>query len=118
ERPFNILKIGLTRNREELYERINRRVDEMMAQGLLEEAKALYPHKQLNALNTVGYKEFFNYFEGNYTLDEAVDKIKQNSRIYSKKQMTWFKRDTDIHWFHPDQEAEISEFINDYLSTN
>ncbi len=90
----------------------------MMAQGLLEEAKALYPHKQLNALNTVGYKELFNYFEGNYTLDEAVDKIKQNSRIYSKKQMTWFKRDTDIHWFHPDQEAEISEFINDYLSTN
>ena len=115
ERPFNILKIGLTRDREELYNRINRRVDEMMAQGLLEEAKALYPHKQLNALNTVGYKELFNYFEGNFTLDEAVDKIKQNSRIYSKKQMTWFKRDADIHWFHPDQKEDISHFIEDYL---
>ncbi|MDD2799015.1 MAG: tRNA (adenosine(37)-N6)-dimethylallyltransferase MiaA [Bacteroidales bacterium] len=115
ERPFNIIKIGLTRDRVELYERINHRVDEMMAQGLLEEAKALYPHKQLNALNTVGYKELFYYFEGNCTLEDAVEKIKQNSRIYSKKQMTWFKRDKEIVWFHPDQESEIVEFIENSL---
>ena len=101
QRPFKIVKIGLQRPREELYERINRRVDEMMVQGLLEEARAVYPFRHLNALNTVGYKELFNYFSGEWTLDFAVEKIKQNTRIYSRKQMTWFKRDADIQWFHP-----------------
>jgi len=103
QRPFNIVKIGLQRPREELYERINRRVDEMMAQGLLEEARAVYPFRHLNSLNTVGYKELFNYFSGEWTLDFAVEKIKQNTRIYSRKQMTWFKRDPEIRWFHPDE---------------
>ena len=107
ERPFNIIKIGLKRDREELYERINLRVDQMMNDGLLEEARKVYPYKELNSLNTVGYKELFNYFDGVWDLDFAVEKIKQNSRIYSRKQMTWFKRDEEIQWFHPEQEEEI-----------
>lgn len=111
ERPFRILQIGLIRDREELYQRINERVDEMMTEGLLEEARTLYQYRTLNALNTVGYKELFAYFDGTLTLDEAVEKIKQNSRIYSRKQMTWFKRDASIRWFHPDQETEIIEYI-------
>jgi len=102
QRPFKIIKIGLQRPREELYERINRRVDEMMALGLLEEAREVYPFRHLNSLNTVGYKELFNFFSGDWSLDFAVEKIKQNTRIYSRKQMTWFKRDPEIHWFHPD----------------
>lgn len=116
ERPFRIIKIGLTREREELYERINRRVDEMMKEGLLEEAKSVYKYKHLNSLNTVGYKEMFQYLDGEWTLDFAIEKIKQNSRIYSRKQMTWFKRDTDITWFHPDQKEEIMNHINNLLS--
>ena len=116
KRPFHIIKIGLTRNREELYDRINRRVDEMMEEGLLEEAKGVYPYKHLNSLNTVGYKEMFMYLDGEWTLDFAIEKIKQNSRIYSRKQMTWFKRDTDITWFHPDQKKEIMNHINNLLS--
>ena len=115
ERPFRIIKIGLTRDREELYDRINRRVDEMMKEGLLEEAKSVYPFKGLNSLNTVGYKEIFNYLDGEWTLDFAIEKIKQNSRIYSRKQMTWFKRDTDIQWFHSDQKEEIMNYINRVL---
>ena len=111
ERPFRIIKIGLTRDREELYERINRRVDIMMEDGLLEEAKSVYPYKHLNSLNTVGYKELFNYFDGTWVLPFAIEKIKQNSRIYSRKQMTWFKRDEEIAWFHPDQEKEILNYI-------
>lgn len=107
ERPFHIIKIGLTRDRAELYERINRRVDLMMEEGLLEEAKAVYPYRHLNSLNTVGYKEIFKYLDGEWELPFAIEKIKQNSRIYSRKQMTWFKRDKDILWFHPDQEEEI-----------
>ncbi|MDR1501928.1 MAG: tRNA (adenosine(37)-N6)-dimethylallyltransferase MiaA [Prevotella sp.] len=105
-RPFNIVKIGLMREREQLYERINRRVDEMIEQGLLEEAKQYYPQRQLNSLNTVGYKELFKYFDGEWTLDFAIDKIKQNSRIYSRKQMTWFKRDKDIHWINLSETTE------------
>lgn len=105
-RPFNIVKIGLMREREQLYERINRRVDEMMLQGLLYEAKQYYPQRQLNPLNTVGYKELFKYFDGEWTLDFAIDKIKQNSRIYSRKQMTWFKRDKDIHWINLSETTE------------
>ena len=116
KRPFRIIKIGLTREREELYERINRRVNEMLDAGLLEEVKAVYPYKELNSLNTVGYKELFKYLNGEWTLEFAIEKIKQNSRIYSRKQMTWFKRDNEIHWFHPDQKEEIMNYINEQLA--
>ena len=98
KRPFTIEKIGLNRPREVLYDRINKRVDIMMENGLLEEAKNLYPFKGLNALNTVGYKELFNYFDGIWTLDFAIQMIKQNSRRYAKKQLTWFNRDSEITW--------------------
>lgn len=98
KRPFTIEKIGLNRPREVLYDRINKRVDIMMENGLLEEAKSLYPYKGLNALNTVGYKELFNYFDGIWTLDFAIQMIKQNSRRYAKKQLTWFNRDSEITW--------------------
>ena len=111
ERPFNIVKIGLTRDREELYSRINRRVDIMIEEGLLEEVRKVYPYRHLNSLNTVGYKELFNYLNGEWDLSFAIDKIKQNSRIYSRKQMTWFKRDEDIRWFHPEQETEILSYL-------
>lgn len=110
ERPFRIVKIGLTRDREELYDRINRRVDLMVEEGLVEEARQVYPYRALNSLNTVGYKEVFKYLDGEWTLPFAIEKIKQNSRIYSRKQMTWFKRDKEIRWFHPEQEAEILEY--------
>lgn len=116
KRPFHILKIGLKRDREELYERINRRVDLMMEEGLLKEARQVYPYRHLNSLNTVGYKELFSYFDGTWDLPFAIEKIKQNSRIYSRKQMTWFKRDTDITWFHPAQTDEILHFIEKQLS--
>ena len=111
QRPFNIIKIGLCREREELYERINRRVDMMINDGLVDEVKSVYQYRNLNSLNTVGYKEIIQYLDGNCTLDFAIEKIKQNSRIYSRKQMTWFKRDNEITWFHPDNEEEIMNFI-------
>ena len=110
-RPFRIIKIGLTRDREELYDRINRRVDMMMEEGLLEEARRVYPFRTLNALNTVGYKELFNYFSGEWTLNLAIEKIKRNSRVYARKQMTWFKHDPEIHWFHPEEEDKILQFL-------
>lgn len=110
-RPFDIIKIGLQREREELFSRINARVNQMMEEGLLEEARQVYPYKELNALNTVGYKELFAYFDGVYDLPTAVEKIKKNTRVYAKKQMTWFKKDTSIHWFHPDDENEILTFL-------
>ena len=112
ERPFHIVKIGLNRPREELYERINLRVDRMMEQGLLEEARQLYPMRHLNALNTVGYKELFAYMDGVWTLDEAVERIKGNTRRYARKQLTWFKRDEDVTWFHPDDIEQILNFIS------
>lgn len=111
KRPFEILKIGLCREREELYARINHRVDLMMADGLLDEARQVYPYKHLNSLNTVGYKELFRYIDGECDLGFAVEKIKQNTRIYSRKQMTWFKRDESINWFHPSQEADVLNLI-------
>ncbi|MDR0230870.1 MAG: tRNA (adenosine(37)-N6)-dimethylallyltransferase MiaA [Dysgonamonadaceae bacterium] len=116
ERPFNIIKIGLTRNREELYERINRRVDEMIENGLLEEARNVYSLRSLNSLNTVGYKEIFQYFDGHWTSDFAIEKIKQNSRIYSRKQMTWFKKDEEITWFSPSEADLIFSHIDTTLS--
>ena len=113
ERPFRILKIGLNRPREELYERINRRVDQMVADGLVEEARRMYPHCENNALNTVGYKELFLAFDGKWTLDEAIERIKGNTRRYCRKQLTWYKRDTTIHWFSPDQVEDIIHLIHD-----
>ena len=114
-RPFRIIKIGLTRDREELYDRINRRVDQMMEEGLLEEARRVYPYRALNALNTVGYKELFNYLSGEWTLDVAIEKIKRNSRVYARKQMTWFKHDPAIQWFHPDEEAALFQYLTQAL---
>ena len=111
QRPFSIVKIGLNRPREELYDRINRRVDQMMTDGLLEEAKALYPKRHLNALNTVGYKELFDYIDGRWPLEEAVERIKGNTRRYARKQLTWFKKDESIRWFHPDETETIIKYI-------
>ena len=111
ERPFRIIKIGLNRPREELYARINQRVDEMMANGLLEEVKTMYPKRSLNALNTVGYKELFDYLEGRWTLEEAVERIKGNTRRYARKQLTWYKKDEQISWFHPDERTTIIDYI-------
>lgn len=111
ERPFRIIKIGLNRPREELYARINQRVDEMMANGLLEEVKTMYPKRSLNALNTVGYKELFDYLEGRWTLEEAVERIKGNTRRYARKQLTWYKKDQQISWFHPDERTTIIDYI-------
>ncbi len=112
QRPFRILQIGLRRDREELYDRINRRVDKMMESGLLDEARRVYPFRNLNSLNTVGYKELFQYFDGICTLQDAVAKIKRNTRVYARKQMTWFKRNPDIEWFHPDEEEAIFRYIS------
>ena len=111
ERPFHIVKIGLNREREELYNRINTRVDMMMQQGLLQEAEKLYPLRDLNALNTVGYKEMFEYINGHWPLDEAVERIKGNTRRYARKQLTWYKKDQQIRWFHPNQKKEIIDYI-------
>ena len=114
-RPFRIIKIGLQRDREDLYERINCRVDQMVKDGLVAEARRVYPYRHLNSLNTVGYKELFAHFDGACTLEFAIEKIKQNSRIYSRKQTTWYRRDKDIHWFHPDDEESIVECLEKLL---
>lgn len=115
ERPFRIVKVGLARDRAELYDRINSRVDQMIAGGLVDEACRVYPFRHFNSLNTVGYKELFRFFDGELTLPEAIEKIKQSTRIYSRKQMTWFKRDPDIVWFHPDCTDEIITYIDNRL---
>ena len=111
-RPFRIKKIGLNREREELYNSINARVDQMMSDGLLDEVKALYPKKELNALNTVGYKELFDYLDGRWPLEEAVERIKGNTRRYARKQLTWYKKDEQIRWFHPDDKQSILNYIS------
>ena len=111
KRPFNILRIGLDRDREELYDRINRRVDEMVAGGLVDEVKSVQHLRSENALNTVGYKEIFEYLDGNMTLDEAVERIKCNTRRYCRKQLTWLRRDKTIRWFHPDEAEDIIKYI-------
>lgn len=113
-RPFRIVKIGLNRDREELYDRINRRVDEMMDAGLLDEVRSLTDKRHLNALNTVGYKELFDHLDGRWSLDEAVERIKGNTRRYARKQLTWYKRDPQVRWFHPDQQEEILKYISQY----
>lgn len=111
ERFFTLIKVGLNRPREELYQRINDRVDKMVDEGLVDEVKGLYHLKNLNALNTVGYKEIFNYFDGKTSLLEAIDLIKRNSRRYAKRQLTWWSRDKEIVWFHPEQVTLIVDFI-------
>ena len=113
ERPFNIIKIGLNRDRETLYQRINQRVLQMIDDGMIEEAQRVYPKRMLNSLNTVGYKELFEYLDGLTTLDEAIFKIQSSTRRYARKQLTWYKRDAEMTWFSPDN---IEEILN-YLST-
>lgn len=117
-RSFNFVKIGLERPREELYDRINRRTEMMMAEGLEEEARQLYPLRHLNALDTVGYKELFGFFDGHYPQEEAVRLIQRNTRHYAKKQLTWFKHDTDTVWFHPDNKEGIIKHIRKEVDNN
>ena len=114
QRPFRIVKIGLNRERDELYQRINSRVDQMMTDGLLDEARSLYDKRSNNALNTVGYKEMFAYLDGTWTLDEAIERMKGNTRRYARKQLTWFRRDTEMQWFHPKQQEDILNYISKY----
>lgn len=117
ERPFRIVKIGLTRSRELLFQRINQRVDEMMQQGLIDEVRSVYPLRHLNSLNTVGYKELFKVLDGEWELSMAVERIKKNTRVYAKKQMTWFKHDTDIHWLNLDHTSlnEAMTFVKEII---
>lgn len=112
KRDFRIVKIGLNRQREELYQRINQRVTDMVAKGLVEEAQRVYPLKGLNSLNTVGLREMFDYIEGCCSLDEAITSIQSNTRRYCRKQLTWFKKDKDINWFHPDDLEGIMRLID------
>lgn len=114
QRPFKIIKIGLNRERGELYHRINLRVDQMMTDGLLDEVQSLQSKRTNNALNTVGYKEMFTYLDGTWSLEEAVERIKGNTRRYARKQLTWFKRDEEMRWFHPQQKEDILKYISQY----
>ena len=117
KRPFRIVKIGFTRERQELYDRINARVDDMIDNGLIEEAQQLYPLRHLNSLNTVGYKELFDSFDGKYDLNTAIEKIKQHSRNYARKQLSWFKRDKEIHWINlSDEKIDVEAQIMKQLS--
>ena len=112
ERPFRILKIALERNREELYQRIDQRMDQMIANGLFEEAEQFFDQRDLNALQTVGYQEIFGYLEGKYDREEAIRLLKRNSRRYAKRQLTWFRKESDYQWFHPDDFEQILKWIN------
>lgn len=116
ERPFNIIKVGLNRDRDELYNRINQRVLDMIEEGMIEEALQVYPKRTLNSLNTVGYKELFEYLDGLTTLDETIFKIQSNTRRYARKQLTWYKKDTDFQWFNPDNIEEILNYIHTMIS--
>lgn len=116
ERPFNIIKVGLNRDRDELYNRINQRVLDMIEEGMIEEALQVYPKRTLNSLNTVGYKELFEYLDGLTTLDEAIFKIQSNTRRYARKQLTWYKKDTAFQWFNPDNIEEILNYIHTMIS--
>ncbi|MDY4059829.1 MAG: tRNA (adenosine(37)-N6)-dimethylallyltransferase MiaA [Alloprevotella sp.] len=111
ERPFRILKIGLRRERAELFSRIAARVGEMQAEGLVDEARRLLPYRHFKALNTVGYKELFAHFDGLWSLEQALEKISRNTRVYAKKQMTWLQKDTSINWFHPEDSDGITKFL-------
>tara|TARA_R110002072_G_scaffold301646_1_gene481844 strand:+ start:1665 stop:2567 length:903 start_codon:yes stop_codon:yes gene_type:complete len=115
-RPFNIIKIGLNMNRENLYQRINLRVDKMMESGLLEEVKSLLQYKEHNSFQTVGYREFVPFFNDEINLDQAVEEVKKNSRRYAKRQLTWFKKDEEIKWFHPERMEDIKKELGESLS--
>ena len=116
DRPFNIIKVGLNRDRDELYNRINQRVLDMIEEGMIEEALQVYPKRTLNSLNTVGYKEIFEYLDGLTTLDEAIFKIQSNTRRYARKQLTWYKKDTAFQWFNPDNIEEILNYVHTMIS--
>ena len=116
DRPFNIIKVGLNRDRDELYNRINQRVLDMIEEGMIEEALQVYPKRTLNSLNTVGYKELFEYLDGLTTLEEAIFKIQSNTRRYARKQLTWYKKDTAFQWFNPDNIEEILNYIHTMIS--
>ncbi len=115
QRPFRIVKIGLNRPREELFARINQRVLDMMNMGLQEEARTVYPLRHLNSLNTVGYKEMFKFFDGEWDLDTAIQKMQRNTRVYAKKQLTWFKKDPAVTWFNPSDESAILDFVASHM---
>lgn len=115
QRPFRIVKIGLDRPRAELYDRINRRVLQMIEDGLVEEAKAVYPKRRLNSLQTVGYRELFACFDGDYDLPRAIELIQQNTRHYAKRQLTWFRRDKEIHWLNANESYEKNSNLIDAL---
>jgi tRNA dimethylallyltransferase len=115
-RNFQVIKIGLQRPREELYQRINSRVDQMVGMGLENEAKELYAMKQLNALNSVGYREYFDFFDGKVTREKAIELIKRNSRRYAKRQLTWWGKDKEIKWFHPDNVQDVIKYISFYYT--
>jgi tRNA dimethylallyltransferase len=112
KRDFSIIKIGLNRDRTELYNRINERVELMVEDGLVDEARNLYKFRELNTLNTVGYRELFSHFDGDFTYEEAIEKIKANTRKYARKQLTWFRRDEEMNWFHPDESEQVFKFLN------
>ncbi len=116
-RDFDVLKIGLDMNREDLFNRINLRVDGMLEAGLLDEVQSLLPFRNLTALQTVGYAEFFEYFDGKYDLDEAIRLCKRNTRRYAKRQLTWFRKDENIHWFSPDNYEQILSLISNYIAS-
>ena len=116
-RPFRIVKIGLNRPREEMYDRINKRVLQMVGEGLIDEALRVYPKRDLNALNTVGFKEMFDYLDGLITLDEAIRQIQSNTRRYMRKQITWFKKDETVRWFNPNEIESLIGYIDTCLKT-
>jgi tRNA dimethylallyltransferase len=118
QRPFEVIKIGLDRPRQELYERIDNRMEQMLAEGLFEEAEGLFEKRGLNALQTLGYTEIFDFLEGKYDREELIRLLKRNSRRYAKRQLTWFRRDPLIRWFHPSEEQEILAFIQDQIALN
>jgi tRNA dimethylallyltransferase len=118
DRPFSVIKIGLERDRAELYSRIDHRMDLMIEQGLVEEAKSLFPNRHLNALQTVGYSEIFDFLEGKYDWEEAIRLLKRNSRRYAKRQLTWFRRDGEIHWFHPAEQESIIQWVENHIGLN
>ena len=115
KRSFKIIKIALERERKELYDRIDSRMDQMISEGLFEEARSLYPMRHYNALQTVGYKEIFGYMEQQYDKEETIRLLKRNSRRYAKRQMTWFRRNEEYHWFHPSKTQEIMDFVTDQM---
>jgi tRNA dimethylallyltransferase len=115
KRDFNIIKVGVNRKRQELFERINQRVDNMILEGLVDEVKSLLYARDSNALKTVGYREIFNFLDGSITLEEAIEQIKTNTRRYAKRQITWFSRDKNMPWFYPEQMKEIIDYINSKL---